>query len=148
MKVSTRGRYGLRAMTELAMGFGRGPVLVNTIATNQQISANYIHVLMGALKTAGLVRSVRGRSGGYELARDPGTVSALQVVLALEGACAPVDCVVDGSSCSRASGCVTRGVWSRVAAAIETVLGSVTLASLAEQQQQQRSVPVGAMYYI
>jgi Rrf2 family transcriptional regulator, cysteine metabolism repressor len=146
MKVSTRGRYGLRVMIDLVASYGRGPVLVDALAAAEQISANYIHVLMGALKTAGLVRSARGRGGGHELARDPGTVTALEVVAALEGPCASVDCVVAASACSRSGNCVARGVWSRVTDAVESVLGSVTLAALAEQQQ--RSTPEAATYDI
>jgi Rrf2 family cysteine metabolism transcriptional repressor len=136
MKMSTKGRYGLRVMTELAQRFGAGPVLVDSIAENQSISTNYIHVLVAALKSAGLVRSVRGPNGGYELTRDPSTVSALEVVRALEGPCTPVDCLADPK------------VWTEVGAAVEGVLGSFTLAALVERQREKCSAVAAAMYFI
>jgi Rrf2 family cysteine metabolism transcriptional repressor len=148
MKMSTKGRYGLRVMTELAQRFGAGPVLVDSIAENQSISTNYIHVLVAALKSAGLVRSVRGPNGGYELTRDPSTVSALEVVRALEGPCTPVDCLADPKVCPRASICVTRDVWTEVGAAVEGVLGSFTLAALVERQREKCSAVAAAMYFI
>jgi Rrf2 family cysteine metabolism transcriptional repressor len=148
MKLSTRGRYGLRVMIELATRYGQGPVLVDAIAADQQIAASYIHVLMGALKSTGLVRSVRGRHGGYELARGPGSISALDVVQALEGVCAPVDCAVDDSTCPRSGGCVTREVWCELATAIEGVLGRHTLTSLAERQAQKAGAPQAGLYSI
>ena len=148
MKMSTKGRYGLRVMTELAKRFGSGPVLVDSIAKNQDISTNYIHVLVTTLKSAGLVRSVRGPNGGYELTRDPATVSALDVVRALEGPCTPVDCVADAKVCPRASTCVTRDVWTEVGAAVEGVLGRFTLAALVERQREKCGAADAAMYFI
>jgi Rrf2 family protein len=89
MKVSTRGRYGLRVMIELAAQYGNGPVLVDGIAKNQEISGKYIHVIVSGLRSAGLVRSVRGPNGGYELTRSPSRITALDVISALEGKSAP-----------------------------------------------------------
>ena len=85
MKVSTKGRYGLRIMMELALQQGNGPVLVSTIAENQSLPGKYIHVLVGGLKAAGLVRAVRGPNGGLVLARDAARITPLDVVTALEG---------------------------------------------------------------
>jgi Rrf2 family transcriptional regulator, cysteine metabolism repressor len=148
MKLSTRGRYGLRVMTELAARYGQGPVLVEAIAAEQGISASYIHVLMGSLRSTGLVRSVRGRRGGYELARGPEAISALDVVQALEGSCAPVDCVTDRSVCPRQGSCPTREIWSELAKAIEGVLGRHSLSSLADRQRQQAGASRAGMYHI
>jgi Rrf2 family cysteine metabolism transcriptional repressor len=77
---------------------------------------------------------VRGPNGGYELARKPSSVTALDVISSLEGKCAPVDCVLESSACSRAAGCAARGVWSKVAAAVDRVLASVTLDHLAARR--------------
>ena len=148
MKMSTKGRYGLRVMTELAKRFGTGPVLVDSIATTQDISTNYIHVLVAALKSAGLVRSVRGPNGGYELTRDPATVSALDVVRVLEGPCTPVDCLADPKICPRASTCATRDVWTEIGTAVEEVLKRFTLAALVERQKEKCSGVDAAMYFI
>jgi len=135
MKMSTKGRYGLRVMMELATRFGQGPVLVGTIAAHQDISRNYIHNLVAGLQAAGLVRGLRGPTGGYELTRDPSKITALDVVAALEGPTSPVACVANGQSCSRSPRCAARDVWRDLGAAIEKVLSDVTLAELAERQR-------------
>lgn len=147
MKMSTKGRYGLRVMIDLAENYGRGPILVEAIAARQGVSAAYIHVLVGGLKAAGLLRGVRGRSGGYEIARPPSAVTALDVVEALEGKVSMVDCAgVDPSTCSRSGRCVTQELWADVGASMSSVLAARTLADLAERQAE-----VGAtttMYHI
>ena len=131
MKVTTKGRYGLRIMVELAVQHGSGPVLVTVIARNQAIPAKYIHVLIGGLKAAGLVTAVRGPNGGLELAREPGRITALDVVEALEGRLSAVDCTLDADLCDRAGDCVTREVWQDLAASMEAALRRHTLADLA-----------------
>ena len=141
MKMSTKGRYGLRVMIELAARYGHGPVLVETIATSQGISGKYIHVLVSGLRAAGLVRTVRGPSGGYELARKPSTVSAFDVISALEGRNAPVNCVLEASCCSRATRCAARDLWCEIAAAVDGVLSGVTLDRLAARQRNKQGEP-------
>jgi Rrf2 family protein len=136
MRMSTRGRYGLRVMVDLAARHGQGPVGVDDIAARQGVSANYIHVLAGALRSAALIRTVRGHGGGYELALPPARITALDVVRALEGGHAPVDCVEDATRCTRSQGCPTRDVWCQVATAVDRVLGGLTLAQLAAQPPQ------------
>lgn len=147
MKMSTKGRYGLRVMIDLAENYGRGPILVEAIAARQGVSAAYIHVLVGGLKAAGLLRGVRGRSGGYEIAKPPSTVTALEVVEALEGKVAMVDCAGSApSTCPRSGRCVTQELWADVGASMSSVLAARTLADLAERQSE-----VGAtttMYHI
>lgn len=134
MRMSTRGRYGLRLMMELAIHHGRGPVLAGTIARNQAISGKYIHVLATGLRSAGLIRTVRGPRGGYQLARKPSSITALDVVSALEGRIAPVGCVIDASTCKRSGRCAAREIWCQVAAAVDDVLSSATLDRLASRQ--------------
>ncbi len=141
MKMSTKGRYGLRVMVELAVQFGAGPVLVDEIAKRQGISAKYIRVLIAGLKTAGLLKAVRGPHGGYELTRAPAGITVLEVVTALEGSLAPVDCVADASHCNRAGCCATRDVWCDVAMAIERTLAGVTLEQLAMRQKAKVEMP-------
>ena len=134
MKISTKGRYGLRVMIELAAHYGQGPLLVDTIARNQDISAKYIHVLMAGLKSGGFIRSMRGPSGGYELAMPPERITALEVVRTLEGDLAPVDCVTDAAACTRSHTCATRDMWCEVGQAVAGVLSGYTLAELARRQ--------------
>ncbi|NMC72141.1 MAG: Rrf2 family transcriptional regulator [Myxococcales bacterium] len=135
MKMSTRGRYGLRVMMELANRWGRGPTPADVIAENQGISGKYIHVLVMGLRAAGLVRTARGPSGGYELAREPSSVTAKDVVAALEGRNAPVECVADAAACPRASRCAARKLWRDVATAVDDTLSGITLAQLAARQR-------------
>lgn len=120
---------------ELATRSGQGPVLVGTIAAHQDISRNYIHNLVGGLQAAGLVRALRGPTGGYELTRDPSKITALDVVTALEGPTSPVACVADGQFCSRSPRCAAREVWRDLGAAMDKVLSNITLADLVERQR-------------
>lgn len=135
MRMSTKGRYGLRVMMELASNHGRGPLPVDIIATKQGISRKYIHFLMTGLKNAGLIRPVRGPNGGFELTRDPASISALDVITVLEGWNAPVECVVDAKSCSRSGRCATREVWCNVTTAVNQVLSGCSLAELSSKQR-------------
>lgn len=143
MKVSTKGRYGLRVMMELALRGGQGPVLVGALAESQDISAKYIHVLMGSLKTAGLVRALRGPNGGYELARDPAGITLLEVVSALEsdllsGAGPKRQALVHGVPSA------AEAVWIELGTAISESLARQTLKDLAERQLALG----GASYFI
>ena len=93
MKLSTKGRYAARAMLELALNFGKGPLQLREIAQKQEISERYLERLMTALVTAGLVRSLRGRHGGFKLAKPPKEIQLAQIIQAVEGSLSPVDCV-------------------------------------------------------
>ncbi len=146
MKISTKGRYGLRVMMELASRFGDGPVLVGTIAANQEISSNYIRILLSALKGVGLVRAVRGQAGGYELTCDPSEITALDIVRALEGSGWPVACVEKGERCSRSKTCAARDLWGELGAAMEKVLSDITLKELVIRQHGKSEKT--AMYQI
>lgn len=134
MKVSTKGRYGLRIMMELALHHKSGPVLVSSIAENQALPGKYVHVLVGALKAAGLVRAVRGPNGGLELGREPALITPLDVVTAMEGRIAQ-EKVPDGTPCEGGESSVAREVWSDLAIAMEASLSRHTLAHLADLQR-------------
>ena len=130
MRVSTKGRYGLRAMFELAWSFGEGPLLMSAIAERQGLSRKHLHALLTSLKSAGLVRSIRGPGGGFVLTRSPDQIKLSEVLRALEGPLSLVDCVADRRSCDRANRCAARGVWQKLSGAIEEVLDGVTLEDL------------------
>lgn len=134
MRISTRGKYGVRAMLELAMGYGQGPIPLKVIAERQQISEHYLEQLMGTLRRAGLVNSVRGAQGGYELAFPPGEIKIGQIIRVLEGPIAPVECVEDGvdPACERFEACATRLLWERLRDSMTEVLDSTTLTDLCE----------------
>ncbi|RME28404.1 MAG: Rrf2 family transcriptional regulator [Deltaproteobacteria bacterium] len=146
MKVSTRGRYGLRIMIELAARHGEGPVMMSTLAECQQVSRKYIHSILTALKNASLVRAVRGAHGGYVLAEAPEKISALQVLQALEGSLAPVDCVENSRICSRSRKCAARMVWEEIGKNVNDTLKKINLKTLALRQKQLGTEQM--MYYI
>jgi Rrf2 family transcriptional regulator, cysteine metabolism repressor len=135
VRISTKGRYGLRIMTALAAVYGKGPVLADSIGKSQGISTKYVHNIVSNLKTAGLVRILRGPNGGYELARPPEQTTALEVITALEGPVYTVDCVNNEARCSRSKGCSARDLWSEVADAVTGVLVSHSIAELADREK-------------
>ena len=135
MRMSTRGRYGLRAMTELASRHGGPPARLRDIATCQDIPLAYLRELMTALAARGLVRAVRGPKGGYVLTRDPGDVSALDVIEPLEGSIVLVDCTDDPTLCERSSFCVARDLWSELTADLRAKLRATTLSALASRMR-------------
>jgi Rrf2 family cysteine metabolism transcriptional repressor len=141
MKMSTRGRYGLRAMLELARCHGQSPVLMSSLAKREAVSRKYLHGLLTALKKAELVRSIRGPGGGFVLAREPSKIRLSQVLHALEGPLSLVDCVADRLSCSRVNSCTAHRVWEELSETIENALDGVTLEDLIESENQTCSPP-------
>lgn len=131
MKGSAKGRYGLQFMVELALHAGRGPVLVAAIAERQALPPKFLRVLLGGLKTAGLVKVQRGPNGGCELARHPSHITALEVLEALEGCLGTGALPPDATPGARA----IRELWTRSTEAARAVLQSTTLADLAARQQ-------------
>jgi Rrf2 family protein len=136
LKLSTKARYALRAMIELALREGRGPVQLRQVAKAQALSPKYLEQLTIPLRHAGLLLTERGPHGGYELARPAEVITALEVVQAVEGPGYLLDCVGRPSACERAHTCAARALWSRVSRAIHGVLSETTLAELRDDQQQ------------
>jgi Rrf2 family cysteine metabolism transcriptional repressor len=147
MKLSTRGRYGLRALLDLAVHQGEGMVLLKDIARRQEVSLPYLEHLITPLIAGGLVKSTRGARGGVLLLKPPAEVKLTEVVQLLEGSIAPVDCVNDPRVCSRSASCVTRDIWMQITDAIIQVLDSTTLQDLVERQRQKEQTETG-MYNI
>jgi len=147
MKLSTRGRYGTRALLELALHQQEGPVLLRDIAQRQQISQRYLEHLITPLVAGGIVRSARGAKGGVLLARAPNEIKLSEVIQLLEGSIAPVECVNNPEICTRSKLCVTRDIWSELKKAISGVLESTTLQDLVERQKRKEQ-PEEVMYYI
>lgn len=137
MRISTRGRYALRAMVDLAQHGDDGPVSRQDISERQEISADYVAQLFRPLQSAGLVEGVKGPGGGYRLIRDPSLIRAGDVVRAAEGPVAVVHCILpcpdEGPACARVDRCVTHRLWKRVSDAVTEVLDSVTLTDLVDE---------------
>ncbi|UHA74308.1 cysteine metabolism transcriptional regulator CymR [Paenibacillus sp. 481] len=123
MKISTKGRYGLTIMMELARSFGEGPTSLKSIAERNNLSEHYLEQLIAPLRNAGLVKSIRGAYGGYILAREPETVSAGDVIRVLEGPISPVDFTEEDDPAKR-------DLWLRIRDSIAQVLDTTTLADL------------------
>lgn len=137
MKLSTRGRYGVRAMLELAMHKGGGPLALQEMAGRQGISAKYLEQLLIPLKAAGLVASVRGAKGGYLLAMPAEQINLYDIVRTLEGPLAVVECVQDPLICERVGGCTVRLVWGEMSQLLVDFLSNLTLDRMAEQQAEK-----------
>jgi len=128
MILSTKGRYGLKIMYELALNYGEGLMSLKEVAQRQQLSETYLEQLIAHLKKAGLVRSIRGAQGGYELTRKPEEISVGEIIRTLEGPLAPSECVVDDEpECTKAENCVTRLIWEKIMEGINNVVDSITL---------------------
>lgn len=133
MKLSTRGRYGIKAVVDLALEYGNGPVSANTLAQRQGISLPYLEQLIAALKKAQLIESARGVQGGYTLSRDPGQISVGEVLRALEGSTSVAECVgADAPGCENAACCSARPLWIKLQNKIDTVLDETTVKDMAE----------------
>ena len=130
MKLSTRGRYGLKAMFDLALNYGDGPISLTSIAERQAISVNYLEQLISPLKKASLVKSVRGAQGGYMLSKNPEEITVGIILTTLEGPLAPTDCVVvdgDDETCDHSGYCVTKVIYEKIYESITSVVNSITL---------------------
>ena len=135
MKLSTKGRYGLRALIDLAIHSQKAPVSLNSISQRQYISERYLEQLMAKLKKEGLVKSVRGAGGGYLLGRDPKEISVGDVLRALEGDLSLVDCAAyqEAGSCRVSESCITKYVWSQINDSINQTVNGITLDTLMRQ---------------
>ena len=140
MKLSTRTRYGIRAMLELAGKYGEGPLQIKVIANRQDISIKYLEQLMAMLRSGGFVRSIRGSKGGYVLSKVPAQIKLDELFTCLEGPVVTVECVEDENYCARAVDCVTRQVWAQMQAAMVKVLQSMTLQDLVNRTKERKNL--------
>jgi Rrf2 family cysteine metabolism transcriptional repressor len=128
LKISTKGRYGLTIMMELAARFGEGPTSLKSIAEKNQLSEHYLEQLIAPLRNAGLVKSIRGAYGGYILANEPSGVTAGDIIRVLEGPISPVDFTEEDDPAKRQ-------LWLRIRDSIAEVLDSTTLKDLITYQE-------------
>lgn len=146
-RVSSKGRYAVKAVYELALHLGQGPLTVGNIAHAQNIPEQYLEQLMPLLKRAGLVTGMRGSQGGYQLASDPKEVSVRDVVAAVEGPIVVAECATeDGMGCAELDWCVGPDVWVRVQEAVDEAMSRITMDQLMTDQRlfaRQRREGVG-----
>ena len=143
MKISTRGRYALRLMLDIALTDGKTPVSLRDVAQRQEISDKYLEQIITPLGRAGLVRSVRGAGGGYLLTKKPEEYTVGEILRPLEGSLAPVGCAQDKDCCGRAEQCVTQEVWQQVMAAVSSVVDRITLADLVGRYHEKTALHPG-----
>ena len=136
MRISTKGRYALRLMLDLALHDTGENIALKTLAKRQNISGKYLEQIIGMLTKAGFVKSVRGSSGGYRLAKAPEEYTVGDILRLTEGSLAPVACVEEGvETCPKAENCVTLTLWTQLNDAINGVVDHVTLADLVERSE-------------
>ena len=140
MKLSTRTRYAVRAIVELAQNDNNRPLQLKIIAQRQEISVKYLEQLMAILRSAGFVRSIRGSKGGYVLAKAPNQIKLNEVMHRLEGTVATVECVENEDYCSRSADCASRYLWVQVEQAIEKVLEAITLQDLVDKANDEKKL--------
>ena len=137
MKISTKGRYGLRILMDLALHQTEKPRLIRDIAKSQQISEKYISRLVIALRKAGMIRSVRGVNGGFHIAMKPEDITLLDVIEVMEGPLSIVDCVSAPKKCALSANCAPREIWSKLNEDIRDLMRQTTLADILASYDRQ-----------
>lgn len=141
MKISTKGRYALRLMLDLAMNNTGECITIKNIAARQEISEKYLEQIISRLNKAGYVKSVRGAQGGYRLTKDPSEYTVGMILRLTEGNLMPVDCLDECTNdCNRNSQCVTREVWEELYNAISSVVDRITLQDLVDRQLEKTPI--------
>jgi Rrf2 family protein len=139
MRLSTKGRYGLMAMSQLALEDGSGPISLKYIAEKQNLSESYLEQLFSTLRKNGLLESVRGSQGGYMLTRKPADITVGQILRALEGELGPAECVHDTiSECTKEDGCATKLVLIKIKDSIDEVIDSITLEDMVNDVKKMK----------
>lgn len=150
MRLSTKGRYGVKAMFDLALNSSsEKTVTLKSIAERQGISEPYLEQLMASLRKAGLIKSVRGSQGGYMLSLAADQITVGDVIRTLEGSMAPTECVDEDSQseCNEASCCVTRMVWQKIKESVDEVIDAITIQDMLEHYKKMSGKGLD-MYYI
>lgn len=142
MKISTKGRYGLRAVLDLAVHSDGSPILLKDIANRQNISRRYLERLFASLKSSGILRSIRGAQGGYVLGKTTEQISLGEILESLEGPLVPVDCVSDNGICHGAEMCVTRDIWCEIAKQTWKYLDNIKLQDLVDDYHRKNTMRI------
>ena len=135
MKLSTKGRYGVKAMVDLAINYGEEPVSIKSISERQNISEYYLEQLFSTLRKAKLIKSIRGAQGGYILNRAPEEINIQQIIEVLEGPIEVSNCLED-EACNKIDCCATRLLWRKIKDSIDTVTSSITLKDIVDDYDE------------
>jgi Rrf2 family protein len=139
MKLSTKGRYGVKAMFELALQYGGESVSIKEISQKINVSEYYLEQLFANLRKAGLIKSIRGAQGGYVLSKDPAEITVADIFNVLEGPVEISDCITDeDANCTRAEHCGTRPLWIKISESVNSVINSVTLQDMVNDYNQMK----------
>jgi Rrf2 family protein len=147
MRISTKIRYGTRAMLQLAFHYGEGPIDLKEIAKKEDISLKYLEQVIIPLRTAGLIKSTRGSKGGYSLAKPPSKICLSDLIEVLDGPIDLVECLKDPKGCSKSPSCVTRDIWKEASDAIHKVFSAITIAEMVNREKE-REGKASPMYQI
>lgn len=139
MKLSTKGRYGVKAMVHLAINYGGEPVSIKAIAQENNISEYYLEQLFSSLRKGGLIKSIRGAQGGYVLSREPKYITVKDIMLLLEGPVEISDCLSE-DCCDNVDKCPTRLLWVRLQDSIENVMQSTNLQDMVDDYNSMRTI--------
>ncbi|MFR1707762.1 MAG: RrF2 family transcriptional regulator [Clostridium sp.] len=131
MKLSTKGRYGVKAMVDLAINYGKNPIPIKSISSRQNISEYYLEQLFSMLRKAELINSIRGSNGGYILAKNPKDITVYQILEVLEGPIEISTCL-ESDGCNNIDCCATRMVWKKIKDSIDSVTTSITLQDIVD----------------
>jgi Rrf2 family protein len=140
MKLSTRSRYGSRALLEIAYRYGERPVKRKEISRKHRISKGYLENILIALKGTGILTTLRGANGGYSLARHPSAITLLDVAQALEGSLSVVDCLDNAAICRQSGRCATQDAWRQIKDAQEKVLAKITIEDLVRKDRKYHAI--------
>lgn len=139
MKLSTKGRYGVKAMVDLAIHYSEEPVSIKNISERQNISECYLEQLFSPLRKAELIKSVRGAQGGYVLSRDPEKITVADIMGVLEGPIEISNCLEE-ESCNNIDNCATRLLWARIKESMDAVMKTTTLKDIVEDYKNMNPI--------
>ncbi len=142
MRLSTKSRYGTRAVLDIALHSHNGPVTLNDISVRQEISRKYLGQIVHQLLAAGILESIRGPRGGYIMGRSPKKTKLGEIIRILDGSMAPVRCVDKSKTCNRTSKCATREVWVKIKESLESVVDDITIADLVSRQKELEGIVI------
>ena len=139
MKLSTKGRYGVKAMVDLAIHYGEEPISIKSISERQNISEYYLEQLFASLRKVNIIKSIRGAQGGYGLSRAPKDITVAEIMDVLEGPVEISDCVDEGT-CTNVDCCATRLLWVRIRDSINSVTNSTTLQDMVDDYNNMKNI--------
>ncbi len=140
MKLSTKSRYGTRAIIDIAQNSENGKTMLKDIAARQSLSPKYLDHILSAIRRAGIIKNIRGKGGGYILSRSPSQITVKDIVEAVDGVFEPVECLSNTELCSKVPSCGTREVWLKMKEAVNNVLEEATLQSLLEKNSLKNNL--------